>query len=335
MAVFVESLKKSGHLDDIHMTLCNVGSRKLGTKDDLGTQGWDIFAPQLTIYGFDADADPCDEANADLEARQVNWTEQHIALALGKSVGESTLYVTKHPMCSSLYPPNEPYLKRFGGMIPELMNLDFTIEIETTTLDEFFKKEGVDKIDFLQTDVQGADLDVLGGSIEMLENSILAVKSEVLFDRLYIGSPLFADVDQFMRSKGFTLFSLATAYRPRSISPIVSNKHSGQLLWGDAFYIRDVIHADESIISSFKTPDTILKLACIADLMDFPDYALEILEYLTLTYGNEPNYNCAKSIIDSLSQFPDLVKKGLGSFPVVQRIRDYVGDYNFDSLTTP
>ena len=39
-------------------------------------------------------------------------------------------------MCSSLYLPNENYLRRFAG-IDEVMELDFTVDILTTTLDTF------------------------------------------------------------------------------------------------------------------------------------------------------------------------------------------------------
>ena len=72
-----------------------------------------------------------------------------------------------------------------------------------------------------------------------------------------------------------------------------------------------------------KSPDRMLKLACIADIMNFPDYTLEILEYLTVRYGEDSNYNFANSIIESLSQFPDLVSQGLDSFPIIANIRDY------------
>lgn len=327
MSFFLKSLKKSGHLDSIHMTVCNVGSRKLESKDDYASQGWGIFAPRLTIYGFDADADACDAANADIESRQVNWTEKHIPLALGRSVGESTLYVTKDPMCSSLYPPNEPYLARFNNL-PEVANLDFTVGIETTTLDSFCQTEGIDEIDFLQVDVQGADLQVLEGASHILGSSILGIQIEVAFSELYVNQPLFADVDTYMRKQGFTFFNLKVGLRERARSPIFSSEFRGQLLWGDAYYFRDLIRED--IISHLKTPDQILKLACIADIMDFPDYTLELLEYLTLEYGNDPHYNFANNIIESLSQFPELVQRGLGSLPVVAKIRDYVTGYELD-----
>ncbi|AFY80053.1 FkbM family methyltransferase [Oscillatoria acuminata] len=326
MPVFLESLKKSGHLDRLHMTLCNVGSRKIESEDDYANKGWGIFAPRLTIYGFDADPDACDRANADLELRQVNWTEKHIPLALGRSVGESTLYVTKDPMCSSLYPPNEPYLDRFAGL-SELVNLDFTLEIETTTLDSFCELADIQEVDFLQVDVQGADLDVLEGASRVLKTTVLAVQVEVEFSPLYLNQPLFADVDSYLRKEGFTLFDLATSYRPRKRSPLLSRTHPGQLLWGEAFYFRDLIQ--ENSATHFSSPERLLKLACIADIMEFPDYSLELLEYLTLHYGKEDkHYNYAPVIMNTLGKFPQLVQEGLGTLPIVENLREYLSGYD-------
>ncbi|MCU0567937.1 MAG: FkbM family methyltransferase [Oculatellaceae cyanobacterium Prado106] len=305
-----------------------MGSRKLGASDDYASGAWGLFAPHLTIYGFDADADACDEANADLANRQVNWTEKHIPLALSKSVGEATLYVTQNPMCSSLYPPNQPYLDRFANL-SELVSLDFTVDMETTTLDEFCKQEGISSIDFLQVDVQGADLQVLQGSEQIL-NTVLAVQTEVEFSHLYQNQPLFADTDAYLRTKDFTLFHMTSMYVPRARSPIVSSQRSGQLLWGDAFYFCDLLHNAEML--HHKTPEQILKLACIADILDFPDYTLELLEFLTVNYGSDPNYNFANNIVEGLSQFPFLIEDGLESLPVIQNIQTYLTNVDLKSV---
>jgi FkbM family methyltransferase len=321
MPFFVPQLKNDGRLDQTHFTIANVGSRKLSSKDDYASNGWGLLAPNLTIYGFDADADACDAANADLAIRQVNWTEKHIPMALGAVPGEATLHVTKHPMCSSLYSPNEPYLARFAGL-SEVMNEDFSIGLEITTLDQVCQTENIPAIDFLQTDVQGADLQVLKGATQALESSVLAIKVEVLFASLYHDQPLFADVDTYLRQQGFTLFDLSAAYRSRARSPIQSSVRTGQLLWGDGFYLRDLIQAGYD--SPLKTPEQIFKLACIADILEFPDYGLELLEYLTLNYGNDPTYNFANMIVERLTQFPELVEQGLGSLPLITSIRDFV-----------
>jgi len=306
----------------MHMTVCVVGSRKLGDRDDYGSQGWDIFAPQLRIYGFDADADACEVANQNLQSRQITWKERHIPLALSQAAGEQRLYVTRHPMCSSLYPPNELFLQRFDGLL-ELMELDFTIDLETTTLDLFCQAEGLTEVDFLQIDVQGADLQVLEGSAALLDHAVWAIQIEVEPSPLYCHQPLFADVDTYLRQRGFTLFDLKLARRVRSRSPIQSPLHPGQILWGDAYYFYDLLRQDMAL-SRAQTPAHLLKLACIADVLQFPDYALEVLEHLTLNYGNAPEYNVADAIFMSLSQFPELVQHGLASLPVIQNIRGFL-----------
>ncbi|WP_201321197.1 FkbM family methyltransferase [Pseudanabaena sp. lw0831] len=324
MSVFLPILKRNGRLDHIQMTVCNVGSRKLSSQDDYASQGWQIFAPNLSIYGFDADGNTCDEANAELEAREINWKEIHFPLAIGKAIEQRTLYITKDPMCISLYPPNEPYLERLAGL-SEVANLDFSIEIDTTTLDRFCQDEEINEIDFLQIDVQGADLDVLEGANKILNSGTLAIQVEVIFSHLYKNQPLFADVDTFLRKNDFTLFDLTRAYGLRARSPIRSTVRAGQLLWGDAYYFRDLIREDMD--GHLKSPDRMLKLACIADILNFPDYALEILEYLTLQYGSQDsNYNFADNIIEGLAQFPDLVAQGLNSLAVVVKIQDYASN---------
>lgn len=289
MSIFVQHFKKMGRLDNLHFTVCNVGSRKIGNQNDYGNSDWSIFAPGLSIYGFDADEDSCRESNQELAKREINWQEKHIPLALSDSIGESTLYVTNDPMCSSLYLPNEPYLKRFQGL-PELVNLDFSIEIETTTLEAFCAEENITEIDFLKIDVQGADLKVLQGANSLL-NDVLAIQVEVGFSSLYLNQPLFADVDIFLRDRNFTLFDLSSKSIHRYSLNVESPFHPhGQILWGDAFYLRDLI-AEDFPKKDQQNPERIFKLACVADIMEFYDYAVEILVYLTRNFGDDKQYD--------------------------------------------
>ena len=320
MTLFLKNLKNNGYLDNVHMTVCIVGSRKIDSADDYGSRSWQMFAPNLNVYGFDADADACDEANADLENRNINWKEVHIPLALGKAEEERTLYVTKSPMCSSLFLPNENYLGRFEEL-SEYAGLDFSFEIDTTTLDSFCQSENISEIDFLQIDVQGADLDVLRGASNLL-NTVLAVQIEVEFSHLYIDQPLFADVDIHLRDNDFTLFDLRLKHCLRNKSPLASKKRAGQVLWGEADYLRDLISEDTK--EENKKPERILKLACIADIQHFPDYALEILIYLTTNHGDNPSYNFADTIVQSLAELTDLEKQGLATLEILEPIKNYM-----------
>ncbi|WP_210391317.1 hypothetical protein [Synechococcus sp. PCC 7502] len=110
--------------------------------------------------------------------------------------------------------------------------------------------------------------------------------------------------------------------RNRINSPIQSKIHPGHILWGDVFYFRDLI--GESTSSLPKTPERIFKLACIADVLNFSDYALELLKYLTINYGNDPQFNFAQNIVDGLSQFPDLVNMGVTSLPIFSDLKSYL-----------
>ncbi len=314
MAIFLKSLKEHGLLDSIQMTVGIVGSRKINPEDQYGEKDWQIFAPNLTIYGFDADSDACDAANEQLEERGINWAEKHIPLALGKASEERTLYVTHAPMCSSLYEPNEDLLARFGGL-QELAGLDFSISIETTTLDQYCESENIKNIDFLQIDVQGADLDVLKGAASILSRSVLGVQIEVEFSPLYSEQPLFRDIDYYLDKYDFSLFDLLLTRQTRARSPIRSQLREGQLLWGDAIYLRDLIN--KKSLSSIENPERILKLACLADVLQFPDYSLEILEYLTLNYGQDRRFNFAPIILESLEKFPELKERGIDNLPII------------------
>ncbi|MBW4686212.1 MAG: FkbM family methyltransferase [Komarekiella atlantica HA4396-MV6] len=332
MALFLSSLKKSGHLEQIHITVAVVGSRKIAIQDDYGSQGWQIFAPNLTIYGFDADTEACEKANVELKTRQINWNEKHIPLALWKCEGKSTLYLTQYPACSSLYPPSEYYIQHFIGN-SKLIELADIQEIETTTLDIFCQSESITEIDFIQLDIQGAELPALEGADWILKSGTLGIVSEVEFTELYTGQPLFSDLDLYLRMRGFTLFDINNMNRDIRKMPIISSKHPGALIWADAFYFRDLIREDLS--TNFKTPDKIFKLACIADVLDFSDYALELLTHLTLQYGKDEKYNFADNIIESLAYVPGLVKQGelLASLPIIEKIRVYSTSYKYKSFS--
>jgi FkbM family methyltransferase len=298
MPFFLPNLKRTGRLDSVEMTICNVGSRKLSSADDYG-EAWQIFAPGLTIYGFDADPEACDAANRQFEEKQADWNEFHLPIAIAEKTETATLYVTQHPMCSSLYPPNEAFLKKFASL--SVMDLERTVQIETVSLDEFCASEEIDSIDFLQIDVQGADLQALKGAKRLLSDRVLAIQVEVEYAPLYVGQPLFGDIDRYLRDQGFSLFDITVARRSRGV--IQSANRPGQPLWGDAIYLRDV---EQTAEGRFELPEQAFKLACIADTLDFVDYALDLLKTLTLKHGSNPEYNFADSILESLNQISGL-----------------------------
>jgi hypothetical protein len=104
------------------------------------------------------------------------------------------------------------------------------------------------------------------------------------------------------------------------------------LLWADAFYLRDLL--SENVDPALKTPDNLLKLACIADILHFPDYTIELLEYLTTNFHSDPNYNFADCIVEALSNIPDLASIDLSSLALISNIREYMSERGEELLAS-
>ena len=85
------------------------------------------------------------------------------------------------------------------------------------------------------------------------------IHTEVEFVPLYKEQPLFADIDIFVRSRGFALHKLKLF--GRTFKPLIANNNPyaalSQNLWGDAVYVRDFMAFDR------LTPEALLKIAVI------------------------------------------------------------------------
>jgi FkbM family methyltransferase len=206
--------------DQRTITLVDVGAR--GGLD----KRWRPFYPSLRVVGFEPDPAEC----ARLNERQWPYQVRFLPIALGARDGEvATLYVCKQPGCSSLLRPNPAICQQFAYGL----NLDVVGEFQLTLsrLDTVCDVQP----DVLKVDTQGTEIDVLRGAEKLLERT-RAVELEVEFVPQYQDQALFADVDAYMRSRGFTLRGLRrTVWRHDAPH---THPMGGQLVHGDALYLR-------------------------------------------------------------------------------------------------
>jgi 2-O-methyltransferase len=78
------------------------------------------------------------------------------------------------------------------------------IDVTTARVDELCERLGLERIDFVHLDVQGAELAVLDGAGRILE-TVRAIWMEVEAIPLYRGQPVKADVEAFMIDHGFAI----------------------------------------------------------------------------------------------------------------------------------
>ena len=223
-------------------TIADVGAR-WGAAD-----AWFRMRPLARLIGFEPDPVECARLNAAAESGQ----ERFYPVALGGVDGSGTLHVTQEPACSSLYPPAAAILRCYPSLRP-LMTPVRTETVPLSTLATWAAKTGENRLDFLKLDTQGAELDILQGAGSLLD-TCLGVEAEVMFSPLYEGQPLFADVDAFLRSRGFTLWRLDSLAhytdRPSDRLTHTATTHyesktvphpagDGRLIWANAIYFRD------------------------------------------------------------------------------------------------
>jgi FkbM family methyltransferase len=219
----------------------------------------DLGAAELP-YAALLKATPCDligfepvGAEFDKLKRQTKTNELFLPYFIGDG-STRTFHECNFPMTSSLLEPNTALLAKFQNL-EEVVRVVKTSTVETTRLDDIPEVRGTD---LLKLDIQGAELLALRGGEKLLAD-VLVIHTEVEFVELYKGQPLFAEIDAFLRGRGFQFHQLN--WTGRTFKPLVANNDlnapMSQWLWGDALYVRDFMTFDT------LAPAALIKLACI------------------------------------------------------------------------
>ncbi len=205
--------------------------------------------------------------------RQQRDRYRYFPVAVGGDSQVRQLHLTRNPECSSLLEPNFAFWGGFKDCSPQIEILE-SREVHTISLDSYLPTVGIGHIDLLKLDTQGTELEILHGSESYLSTSILGLKVEVEFGPMYRHAPSFSEVDTYVRQFGFMLFDLLRHRYRRQRYPRELDTR-GQLLEGDAFYLKDYHHLSER---GMKVE--LCKLAIIAAYWGFHDYAFEIIDTL-------------------------------------------------------
>lgn len=252
---------------------------------DVGASGgfdrkWFVFGKYLRGFGFDM---------LENEVREMN---ERIDSQLGITF-HAACVGTDEPVLTSEAPTNWVDSKRlainpdqakmstvFSTSKPELTKLRLS-------LDEFFKSVP-GSLDFIKIDTDGSDFNVIRSSSRILDdNSVLGLDVECQFHGGFgKKSEVFANIDNFLRSRGFSMFDMELVRTSRCALPgkaksyEISNSDRGQIIWANVQYFRDLANPDYTQYWQFSiTPLAILKLACLFELHKLNDCAAELILY--------------------------------------------------------
>ncbi|MFC1635037.1 FkbM family methyltransferase [Planctomycetota bacterium] len=219
--------KKAGHLENAFSA-----QRHFFDKDnapiifDVGayigevTRTYREIFPQAKLYCFE----PFPGSFRELEKQSVDPLAKLYQVAISDQIGKTTLNVNADLSCNSIFPrpQNEP-----AYYSAHAQNVD-QIEVDTTTIDSFCKRENIERIDILKLDVEGAEIKALRGAHNTLSNhAVTLIYTEIMFIPHYEGGCLFHELAGLLKQYGYTLFNLYNLKRAKN----------GQLRWGNAIFL--------------------------------------------------------------------------------------------------
>ena len=240
-------------------TIFEIGALQLNNSKEPFYKLLDYF-PSSEIIGFEIEKELCDKMNS-----KASKGIRYYPYALGEKNEKKKLYNTKHPMCTSLYKPNEKLIRLYNNL--DVSYLKSESEIETISLDNFIDKHKIDEVDFIKIDVQGAELDIFKGGKNVLKN-VLKIICEVEFVSMYENQPLFGDVNNFLTQHDF-MFQKFISIAGRTLRPLIPKNPdaASQHMWSDAAFIRHV----EKIQN--LSNEKLLKLSLLSTIYDSVDLA--------------------------------------------------------------
>jgi FkbM family methyltransferase len=153
------------------------------------------------------------------------WREKLHVMPIGLSGtgGERTLYMLNSPTGSSLYPINTA--SEFVSAEDDYIYPVRETTIQTRRLEDVLDEAGVDNVDIIKLDVQGAELEILQGLGDARRRNLLLAEVEVNISggvssnlSTYKGAPSWTKIDEMLAADGMRLLDLSVArsYRSRN-----------------------------------------------------------------------------------------------------------------------
>jgi len=244
---------------------------------DIGSSGyldakWKNLESFIDLIGFDPNVEECERMS---KLPNNFHSLKYLPFALSGDSSSQTLYKTKSIYCYSLLEPNTEWLQRFSfGDLFERIGEE---KVNTVKLNDVQMLKDNDT-DIIKIDTQGLELPILSNAEIILDKSFL-VETETGFVDNYKGETTYAQIDSFMRSKGFLLFDINTNHRvPRNNHFKEVNTGKEQILWCEATWMKDYVAL---VKKDAINPDDInrekaLKILIICAQQGCVDYGYEL-----------------------------------------------------------
>lgn len=192
-------------------------------------------------------------------------------------------YVSIHKQASSLFKENTKFVSRFhaasGGQIVS------TEKVSVKEISKLLKSQNIHSFDFLKIDVEGSELSIMKNLESILKENCLGILSECFFQNYRVDTPLFSEIELYLRKLGYYVFDISLEKWGRLTNQIAYpvDHHgnirggNGQVMFANVLFLKDPILDENSM-----TNQQIEKLITLANLYNQIDFADELKEYFNL-----------------------------------------------------
>jgi FkbM family methyltransferase len=148
------------------------------------------------------------------------------AAALGDVPGERSFYANRAAATNSLLRVDA---RTDASLVShELLKLQSELLVPVLTIDQFCQEHGIDRLNLLKIDVQGAETLVLRGAADMLHRrAIDLIYTELQIMHHYEGQSYYFDVCDYLHRSGYDLYGLYNF----AVSSV------GRFGWADAIFV--------------------------------------------------------------------------------------------------
>jgi FkbM family methyltransferase len=141
-----------------------------------------------------------------------------VSAALSDKNGEARFEINQSDASSSLLPIDP----RNSEWFSRDLRVARTVQVPTITLPALMEEQGLQTVDLLKLDLQGAERFVLTGGEAVLDR-VRVIYTEVFFEQLYAGAWLFREMDEFLAGRGFKLCGLSNIVHARDGDLVQAN----------------------------------------------------------------------------------------------------------------
>lgn len=187
---FISLVDQCFDKDDIKVIL-DIGSRDGNESIELSTA-----FPKAKVFAFECNPDAIKIWKSNVKKKNVALIECAVS-----DVNEDIDFYKINPDKNGNIGASSMFLA--NPEFPYETYVQTRIRVSSITIDSWAEKNGIETVDLIWIDTQGAELAAFRGMKNILKH-VKMIHTEVEFRPIYIGQPLFEEVDAFLKHREFT-----------------------------------------------------------------------------------------------------------------------------------